>query len=135
MLEGLRRKLTIWMQGRYGIDELTKMLNILGIVLLLLSLIRPLRFLSLAALVLIGFNLFRMTSRNIPKRLEERQKYLLFLSRIRPFFTVIRLNIKDRGTHKYFLCKDCRKVLRVPKGKGRIEIRCPECGKKLIRNT
>ncbi len=135
MLEELRRKLTIWMQGRYGIDELTKMLNILGIVLLLLSLIRPLRFLSLAALVLIGFNLFRMTSRNIPKRLEERQKYLLFLSRIRPFFTVIRLNIKDRGTHKYFLCKDCRKVLRVPKGKGRIEIRCPECGKKLIRNT
>ena len=135
MLEGLRRKLTIWMQGRYGIDELTRMLNILGIVLLLLSLIRPLRFLSLAALVLIGFNLFRMTSRNIPKRLEERQKYLLFLSRIRPFFTVIRLNIKDRGTHKYFLCKDCRKVLRVPKGKGRIEIRCPECGKKLIRNS
>ncbi len=135
MLEELRRKLTIWMQGRYGIDELTKMLNILGIVLLLLSLIRPLRFLSLAALVLIGFNLFRMTSRNIPKRLEERQKYLLFVSRIRPFFTVIRLNIKDRGTHKYFLCKDCRKVLRVPKGKGRIEIRCPECGKKLIRNT
>lgn len=135
MLEELRRKLTIWMQGRYGIDELTKMLNILGIVLLLLSLIRPLRFLSLAALVLIGFNLFRMTSRNIPKRLEERQKYLLFVSRIRPLFTVIRLNIKDRGTHKYFLCKDCRKVLRVPKGKGRIEIRCPECGKKLIRNT
>lgn len=135
MLEELRRKLTIWMQGRYGIDELTKMLNILGIVLLLLSLIRPLRFLSLAALVLIGFNLFRMTSRNIPKRLEERQKYLLFVSRIRPFFTVIQLNIKDRGTHKYFLCKDCRKVLRVPKGKGRIEIRCPECGKKLIRNT
>lgn len=135
MLEEFRRKLTIWMQGRYGIDELTKMLNILGIVLLLLSLIRPLRFLSLAALVLIGFNLFRMTSRNIPKRLEERQKYLLFVSRIRPFFTVIRLNIKDRGTHKYFLCKDCRKVLRVPKGKGRIEIRCPECGKKLIRNT
>ena len=123
------------MQGRYGIDELTKMLNILGIVLLLLSFIRPLRFLSLVALVLIGFNLFRMTSKNIPKRLEERQKYLLFTGRIRPFFTVIRLTIKDRGTHRYFLCKDCRKILRVPKGKGRIEIRCPECGKKLIRRT
>ena len=135
MMEKFRRKLYYWMQGRYGIDELTKTLNILGIALLILSFVRPLRWLCLIALVLVGLNLFRMTSKNISRRLEERQKYLLFVSRIRPFFTVIRLNIKDRGTHRYFLCKDCRKVLRVPKGKGRIEIRCPECGKKLIRKT
>ncbi len=135
MFQQLKYKLQNWMQGRYGVDEFSRMLSTLGLIVLLLSLIRPLRFLSFVALFLIGYNLFRMMSRNIPARVKERQAYLQFAGRIRPFFTVIRLSIKDRKTHRYFLCKDCRKVLRVPKGRGRIEIRCPECGKKIIRNT
>lgn len=135
MLQQFRYKLQNWMRGRYGADELSKVLNILCIILILLSWIRPLRWLSLAALVLIGYNLFRMLSRNISKRMEERQKFLLLVDRVKPYFTVIRLGIRDRKTSRYYLCKECRKVLRVPKGRGRIEISCPHCGKKQIRKT
>jgi len=135
MFQQFKYKLQNWMQGRYGVDELSRMLSLLSLVILLVSLIGPLRFLSFVALFLIGYNLFRMFSRNITARLKERQAYLRLAGRVRPFFTVIRLNIKDRKTHRYFLCRNCRKVLRVPKGRGRIEIRCPGCGRTIIRNT
>ena len=32
------------------------------------------------------------------------------------------------ATHNYFSCPNCRTVLRVPKGKGRIQITCAKCG-------
>ena len=35
----------------------------------------------------------------------------------------------------YFRCPSCHQQVRVPKGKGHIEIRCPKCGTKFIKNT
>ena len=34
--------------------------------------------------------------------------------------------------HKYFTCKTCKTICRVPAGKGKIEITCPKCGQKII---
>ena len=36
--------------------------------------------------------------------------------------------------HKYYHCPQCSKMLRVPKGKGKIEIRCT-CGRTFVRKT
>ena len=43
--------------------------------------------------------------------------------------------IQERETHKYFKCKKCKAVLRVPKGRGKIEITCPKCRAKVIKKT
>ena len=34
--------------------------------------------------------------------------------------------------HRYFTCKSCGTICRVPAGKGKIEITCPKCGSKAI---
>ena len=34
-----------------------------------------------------------------------------------------------------FSCPDCRQMVRVPRGKGRINIRCPKCGEHLGRGS
>lgn len=35
---------------------------------------------------------------------------------------------RDRKTHKYFKCRNCKAVIRVPKRKGGGVVACPKCG-------
>ena len=42
--------------------------------------------------------------------------------------------LKDTD-HRYFRCPDCRQTVRVPRGKGKISIRCPKCGRQFIEKT
>lgn len=37
--------------------------------------------------------------------------------------------------YRFFRCPDCRQRLRVPRGKGRIQIHCPHCGRSFIKKT
>ena len=37
--------------------------------------------------------------------------------------------------YRYFTCTGCQKKLRVPFGKGRIRVKCPNCGKEFEMKT
>ena len=37
--------------------------------------------------------------------------------------------------HKYFTCRNCKTICRVPMGKGKVEITCPKCGAKIYGKT
>ena len=70
-------------------------------------------------------------SRNLTRR---RAENAWFLSRWYPVKNRIsgaRQRSLDKE-HKYFTCKNCRSICRVPVGKGKIEITCPKCGGKII---
>ena len=123
-LQRLAYKMQQFMYGRYGMDELGRFLNIAAIVVLIISILPGLRFLYYIAFILMIFVLYRCYSKNISKRAKERQK---FLSIKNMWYT--------RKTHRYFKCKSCKAVLKVPKHKGKIEITCPKCRKKIIKKT
>ncbi len=42
---------------------------------------------------------------------------------------------QDKRYYKYFNCPNCNQKVRVPKGKGKIEITCPKCRTSFIRKT
>ena len=42
---------------------------------------------------------------------------------------------EEEKTHAFFRCPQCGKELRVPKGKGKIKIRCPNCSHEFIRKS
>ena len=42
---------------------------------------------------------------------------------------------EDKKAFKFFKCPACRQKIRVPKGKGKIEITCPRCGDRFIKKT
>ena len=37
--------------------------------------------------------------------------------------------------HRYFTCKQCKTICRVPVGKGKIIITCPKCGHQFIKKS
>ena len=39
----------------------------------------------------------------------------------------------NRRLYHYYRCPQCRQKLRVPRGRGRIQISCPRCGTQFIK--
>ena len=117
MFQKLGDALRRFMYGRYGADSLNKWLLIFAVILMLLG---SLGSRYLAPLI---WSLFRMYSRNIDARRRENAAFQRFFTRLR-----------DRQ-NRYFTCPRCRQVVRIPRGKGRINIRCPKCGEQFIRKT
>lgn len=122
-----------FMNGRYGFDELNKVLNIVAMLLWLVSLLFPYVYPFTVAILFWG--LFRAYSRNIYKRQRELNNYLHIKNKIMGWFNLKKDIIKNRKTHRYYKCPICKANLRVPKGRGKIEISCPKCHHKFIEKT
>lgn len=124
-----------WMAGRYGYDELSRAMSIAALVGLILSCIPGLQFMYVPTIVLWVWSMFRCYSRNLEKRRSERSAYLRFTGRIKGWFALKKRAWKERKTHRYFRCKQCKTVLRVPKGKGKIKITCSKCYSEIVKKT
>ena len=116
-----------FMQGRYGTDKLNMVILGAGLVACLINMFVPFAMLNLLLTLisygLMGWAIFRCLSRNTYKRYRENRKYLMLLQQF-----------KDKE-HRYYDCPRCRQQVRVPKGKGKINISCPKCSHKFIKKT
>lgn len=115
------------MYGRYGTDPLSLVLMGLYLVLYLVASIFRLGVLSWFALIPMAVALFRVFSRNIPKRQAENNQFLA-LARPAVQWVRMRRTIHKDKDHRYFKCPNCGQYLRVPKGKGKINVTCRSCG-------
>jgi len=131
MLNFLRRLLV----GRYGSDQLNHAFLLLGIVLCLVEWVTRWQWLSFAILLLLGLCYFRMFSRNISARYRENQRFLQWWQPIRNQIENASIRFRDRKTHRFFKCPSCRKRLRVPRGRGTIQITCPNCRHQFTRKS
>ena len=130
------------MYGRNGVDQLNRALIWLYIALWALEAVCALFLRSrtltrifevlLFALMLLIF--LRMFSRNLPRRQRENQQWMNFLWRVRNRSAGAKARHADKD-HKYFTCKACKTICRVPAGKGSIIITCPKCGAKIKGKT
>ena len=123
------------MAGRYGYDELSRAMSIIALICLLVAMFTGWPLLSTVALILWVWALIRSYSKNISKRQLERQSYLRLTGRIKGWFGTKKRAWSERKTHCYFKCPNCKKTLRVPKGKGKIKITCPECTTQITKKT
>lgn len=123
------------MAGRNGMDELSRDLYTLGLLLLFLGVILKKGLLYAAALVVIWVSILRILSINIIRRQAENMKYT---ERKRKVLAKLRLSgrhLRERKDHRFYTCPSCGQKVRVPKNRGRIEIRCPKCGNTFIKDT
>lgn len=78
--------------------------------------------------------LFRMFSKNLPKRQAENQRWISWSWRMKRDHQNARARHADKE-HKYFTCKACKTICRVPAGKGKVVITCPKCGAQIHGRT
>lgn len=125
------------MYGRNGVDQ---MWRILFWVYLAVCILRAIivsvtksailaGILDLLTTALAVYLLFRIFSKNLPKRREENQKFLNWFWKAKSNAAGAKARRADKD-HKYFTCK-CGAVCRVPVGKGKIVITCPKCGREI----
>jgi hypothetical protein len=134
----MRNWLNRVMAGRYGADQLGRALSVVCCVLALVALIGSktfLAFLWYPALALMIYNYFRMFSRNFYKRQAENQWYLEHTEGLRRKFHLMRDQFQQRRDYKFFSCPNCKTTVRVPKGKGTLNITCPRCREKFTRKS
>ena len=128
-------KLQCFMQGRYGMDEFSIFLTVLGMVLAILSMLPFLDILSIFAFASLIWSYARCFSKNFAARSRERAKYLTVKNKISSKWSFTKRRFRERKTHRYFKCPMCKTVLRVPRGRGKIKINCPKCKNNIIRKT
>ena len=123
----MREKFYRFMQGRYGSDELSKFLSVLGIILLLLHILTRFSIFYLLFWVCLIYSYFRMFSRNHSARYGENQKYLRFKNQWKYKWENYKRMREQKKIYRIYKCPYCGQKIRIPKGKGTIIITCPKC--------
>ena len=137
----MREKLSRIFSGRQGMDEFSKALFWMGLVCMLLSVLTAnvlkgvfsLLFNWLGLMLLI-FSFVRAYSRRLGQREAENNAYLALRQKQRHNRQAAWERRAQRKDFCFFKCPGCGVMLRVPRGKGKIHIKC-KCGYTLYRKT
>ena len=136
----MKEKFNKFMYGRYGNDELNQFLFKLLIGSLIISLFtKNVRYISdifyYISICLALFVYFRMFSKNLSKRYQERNSFLEYSSKFKAKQEKRKRQQAQRKLYAFFKCPSCKQKVRVPKGKGKISIHCPKCGVDFIKKS
>ena len=135
-MNDFKSRINRFMLGRRGIDEFEKFIGIAVLVFLALYIWLHSTLCYYIVIIGIVYGLFRMFSTNIPKRYRENEKYLeIKNSFIKPKKKQNYSGSCNNETYSigsqymFFNCPGCGQKMRAPKGRGRIRVKCPKCGK------
>ena len=131
----IMQKLREFMYGRYGTDQLSLALIGGGFAFYILYVFTRSRLLYLVSLILYGIAAFRTLSKNHTKRRIENQKFMNLWYKLKNKRVGIRADFEERKTYKHFKCPACGQKIRIPRGRGKVEIRCPKCSHKFIKKA
>ncbi len=123
-----------FMYGRYGYDQLGWFLLTLYLILYLLTLLTRWNIFYWLGTAIIFFAIYRIFSRNLPRRRAENTRFLHAASPVIRWWKLRSAIWKDKE-HRYFKCPNCGQQLRVPRGKGKINITCRSCGASFEENS
>lgn len=144
-----------FMSHRNGPDQMSHDLLIVALIIIVVSVF--LRDTARLIVLLIGiaalaYCYFRMFSGNVAARSKENAAYLEKRNRLLrktdgPASKVRQAGARAKAAgekaarqakdkeHRYFACPKCGQQVRVPRGAGKIRVKCPKCGEKFERKA
>ena len=138
----MRYRLEKFFYGRNGLDSLGKFQLCVGVAAYILSLLLSKlsdsglgSALWAVSVVCMIHYLWRAMSRKLDKRAAENQKYLSAKRRVTDWFRTRKTRFEQRREYKFFKCPGCKAMLRVPRGKGSVQITCRKCGMRFSGRT
>ena len=121
------------MGGRYGPDHLGVAMIICSLVLYAIFGITGYEPVMYVSFLIVIVALYRILSRKISRRRAENDRFIRYWWPIKTKISRKLVSVKQRKTHKFLKCPSCSNTLRVPKGKGKLQITCPRCGERFIK--
>ena len=131
----MREKFARFMAGRYGMDTMGRFTIGLALFLVVINYIFTSRIINLLVWVLLILAYYRMFSRNVYKRSSENQVFLNKTYKIRSKFAGLKNRMAQSKDYHIYKCPSCKQKIRIPRGKGKIEIRCPKCSTTFIKRS
>lgn len=128
LLRKLQNGLNKMLYGRYGVDQFTSALVIMSIVFSLLFTFTHWAIFYILSTALWIYPIYRIFSKNFAKRQKENMLWLKYSAKGKKSSHLLVRRVKDFPKYKYYKCMNCKQTIRIPRGKGRVEIRCPKCG-------
>jgi DNA-directed RNA polymerase subunit RPC12/RpoP len=127
------------MAGRYGTDSFCRFLSFAAVFFLAVSMFTSGSPVGSAVLTLALLCLFwcwfRAFSKNIYKRSQENAVYLRIQNKVFGGLKGSINRLKQSKNYRFYKCPTCKTWLRVPKGKGLVNITCRQCGGKFTKKT
>lgn len=136
-----REDMRIVMSKRCGLDELNNFIMLVGFVFVVVSLFARNGIFTLLGAFFIVLCYMRVFSKKLDKRKKENDFYMQYMGSVVKVVRLWKLKIKMQirsmkdKEYKYFVCSSCRQIIRIPKGKNKISVRCPKCSKTYIKRT
>ncbi|MBQ6788370.1 MAG: hypothetical protein IJO85_11690 [Lachnospiraceae bacterium] len=148
----MREKLARFMQGRYGIDELGRFMTGASLAIVILELITGWYALTLVFWAIFIVIYYRMFSRDYGKRQQENQKFLTARYKFKAKwyqtfhknnnsygktggFQKFQKDMQQRMQYHIYKCPSCSQKIRIPRGKGKIMVRCPKCKTEFMKRS
>lgn len=133
--EKVRLKAIEFSRGRYGVDELSRFLQVASLPFLVIGIFQRqgiFVFISLACMIIVNFRTF---SKDIPSRRRANEFYLKTTKPVRKKVNLLYKQIRDWKTYRYLSCPKCDETLRLPKNKGKVRVTCPHCKTKFEKRV
>jgi len=128
-------RLRLWMTGRNGTDALCIATVGLAAGLEFVSLLTDWEIFSLLGSIALVWALYRFLSRDLYRRRAENLRFTRLGTELRERFEDWRVRASQSREYRFFVCPGCKNRLRVPRGKGKVQVTCPRCGERFNGHT
>lgn len=131
----MKEKFQRFMMGRYGVDDLSRFLLYVLVGLMILNFIFRSALISLLLFIGLVVIYVRMFSKNHSRRYEENARFLKLKNKVLGRVRQEKELASQRKDYRIYTCPGCKQKIRVPKGKGKIEVTCPKCHTSFIKKS
>lgn len=125
-----KNRLENFMRGRYGTDQLNLFIFILILIIIVANAFLKKPILNGLSTILIIYAYYRILSKDINARYNENKKFLETVSPISTKINFHKRKFENRKEYKYIKCPNCKLEMRVPRGKGKLIVKCKKCNEK-----
>ncbi|MBE6599245.1 MAG: hypothetical protein E7638_07375 [Ruminococcaceae bacterium] len=130
----LRQKLTAFMYGRYGVDELYFFLLVVYFVLFVVNCFLTSSIIRVILWGILLLALLRSMSKNYTKRRHENEVFLKLFRPVKAEAVLLKDRVKDFRTARYRKCPHCHITLKLPRKRGKHTVVCPKCRERMSVN-